>query len=222
MQDGRWVTINGQHIFIKDGQSPMDAFIRQTGGKKKKKAKKEEFTDSKGNKHEFEETDAEDFKKALDEAKETQPAEKKWRVDNTSHTAKDYEKDKTFKTKNGSTVAITPDGDIISVCSKAGVKGEGRAMLEFAVKHGGTKLDSYDGNFEVYTHLGFEPISWTPFNEEYAPSDWNSERDAKEPVIFFKYVGKEVKITKEEFYKKVKPDTDYDEAMIKRDKQIKR
>ena len=32
MDEGRWVTINGAHVFIKDGQSPMDAFIRQKGG----------------------------------------------------------------------------------------------------------------------------------------------------------------------------------------------
>ena len=35
-EDGRWVTINGAHVFIKDGQSPMDAFIRQKGGTKEK------------------------------------------------------------------------------------------------------------------------------------------------------------------------------------------
>ena len=28
-ENGRWITINGAHIFLKDGQSPMDAFIRQ-------------------------------------------------------------------------------------------------------------------------------------------------------------------------------------------------
>lgn len=33
MDNGRWVTINGAHVFVKDGQSPMDAFIRQKGGK---------------------------------------------------------------------------------------------------------------------------------------------------------------------------------------------
>lgn len=32
MEDGRWVTISGAHVFVKDGQSPMDAFIKQKGG----------------------------------------------------------------------------------------------------------------------------------------------------------------------------------------------
>lgn len=31
-EDGMWVTINGAHVFIKEGQSPMDAFIKQKGG----------------------------------------------------------------------------------------------------------------------------------------------------------------------------------------------
>ena len=35
--DGRWVTINGTHIFIKEGQNPMDAFIRQKNNKKEKR-----------------------------------------------------------------------------------------------------------------------------------------------------------------------------------------
>ena len=33
MENGRWVTINGTHVFLKDGQSPMDAFIRQKNKK---------------------------------------------------------------------------------------------------------------------------------------------------------------------------------------------
>ena len=39
-QDGRWVTMNGAHVFIKNGQSPMDAFIKQKGGTKKVDYKK--------------------------------------------------------------------------------------------------------------------------------------------------------------------------------------
>lgn len=29
MDSGRWITINGTHVFVKDGQSPMDAYVRK-------------------------------------------------------------------------------------------------------------------------------------------------------------------------------------------------
>lgn len=35
MDEGRWITINGAHVFVKDGQNPMDAFIKQESKKKK-------------------------------------------------------------------------------------------------------------------------------------------------------------------------------------------
>lgn len=28
MDEGKWITINGAHVFLKEGQSPMDAFVR--------------------------------------------------------------------------------------------------------------------------------------------------------------------------------------------------
>lgn len=31
MENGKWVTINGTHVLIKDGENPMNAFIRQKG-----------------------------------------------------------------------------------------------------------------------------------------------------------------------------------------------
>lgn len=40
--DGKWITINGTHVFIKDGQSPMDAFIRQQGKTEEQKQKEKE------------------------------------------------------------------------------------------------------------------------------------------------------------------------------------
>ena len=126
-----------------------------------------------------------------------------------------------YTTKNGSTVAITKDGDIVSVCSNYG-KDKGRTLLEYAIKSGGTKLDSFDGNWEVYTHCGFEPVSWCKFEEKYAPSGWKKERDNPEPIVFFKYSGKNehIKISKKEFYSKIKISKDYDEAMEKRNKEV--
>lgn len=239
-EGGVWRTIGGRRVFIKDGQDLKEA-MKDSGkfkganikdknsgnnnnnSKNKNNYKnddKEEFEDSKGNKSTFNKVDGKTYKKALDEAKEKQPEDKAWRVDNTSHSEEDYNGMKTFVTDNGGTVAVTKDGDIVSVCGAGGDRG--RTLLEYAVKNGGTKLDSYEGNFEVYTHCGFEPVSWCEFNEEYAPKDWRKGKDNPEPVVFFKYVGGKVEITREKFYSKVKASKDYDEAMNIRNRMVKK
>lgn len=41
-EEGKWITLNGTHIFVKKGQNPMDAFIKQKGGKWKKPEKYED------------------------------------------------------------------------------------------------------------------------------------------------------------------------------------
>lgn len=231
---GVWRTIGGRRVFIKNGQD-LPTAMRESGkfGKNRNLKKNTEsgkienasqkFTDSKGNEVEFDKPEPKDFKDQLDKAKETQPDKDKWRVDNTSHSVEDYKKDNLFTTKGGSVVAVTPDGDIISVCKNTNDTGaSGRSLMEFAVANGGKKLDTYDGNFGFYTKCGFEPVSWCEFNEEYAPSDWRKGVDKPEPIIFFKYTGKKEAITLEEFYAKVKKSADYDEAMNKRDKEVKK
>lgn len=47
MEEGRWVTINGTHVFIKDGQSLMDAFIRQAIDNKELNKKIEKIRNAK-------------------------------------------------------------------------------------------------------------------------------------------------------------------------------
>lgn len=234
MEKGVWRTIGGRRVFIKDGQD-LSTAMRESGKFTKNKKddkignnhseKYEEYKtkDSEGNEivTHFKKDTPDNFKKVLDEAKMSNPAHIRWRVDNTSHSVADYKKDKLFTTKKGSSVAITPDGDIISVCSNRKNKDSGRALMEYAVKNGGKKLDSYDGNYGFYTKMGFEPVSWIYFDKQFAPDDWVEGRDKEEPIIFFKYTGKQTAMTKEEFYKKVKADTDYDEAMKKRDKEVK-
>lgn len=168
------------------------------------------------------------FKKSLVEAKESQQEENAWRVDTDLHEGKDYVGTKTYVSEGGSTFSVTKDGDIISVCKKIGDSVDGHELLEKAVKAGGKKLDSFAGNFGFYLRNGFEPVSWTAFDEKYAPKGWVKGRDNPEPVVFFKYTGKKYgkqskdfwESKKAQFYKKVKMSKDYDEAMLKRDKEI--
>lgn len=129
---------------------------------------------------------------------------------------------KMYRTRNGSTIAIRPDGDIVSVAGKIGDDGysidNSEALLGFAVEHGGTKLDSFDGNWRFYLKCGFEAQSWISFNEEYHPPLWEKGRDKQEPVIFMSYTGNRVKVPQNEtesnkglFYTRV-PETTMNDA----------
>lgn len=123
-------------------------------------------------------------------AKETQPPEKAWRVDTDSHTGKDYVGTKTYISEGGSTFSVKPDGDIISVCKNKNDKMYADDLMNLAIKAGGRKLDSFDGNFQLYLRNGFEPVSWTAFDIKQKPKGWDASRNKPEPIIFFKYTGK--------------------------------
>lgn len=163
------------------------------------------------------------FVNALSDAKSSQPEGKAWRVD-TTHKQIDYKRDKILATRGGSVAAITPEGDIISVCKKRGDTQTGAELMREAVEAGGKKLDSYDGNFDFYVKTGFEPISWCKFDETYAPEGWRKGIDKPEPVIFFKYVGiGNVENTDSEtFYRTVKPSISYYVAFAIRDARMER
>lgn len=168
-------------------------------------------------------SDAKSFKEALDDAKSTIDPRKAWRVDN-EHAVKDYLKDTLITTPYGSTVAVTRDGDIISVAKKAGDKASGSDLLKMAVANGGKKLDSFDGNHAFYAKNGFEAVSRTPFDERYAPTGWDKELDAPEAVVFYKYVGvgKVKNQTMSDVKKNIPSSEDYDTAMKIRDDAMKK
>ena len=152
--------------------------------------------------------------KIVDDYKQKGLDNKIWRVDVPDL---DWIKDaQLYRTRNGSTLAIRPDGDIVAVAGMLDDDGHSidnsEALLQFAVTQGGRKLDSFDGNWRFYRKCGFEPVTWIGFDEEYAPDGWVKGRDLPEPVIFMKYTGKQKKlspseVTKEmsEFYDNTSP-----------------
>lgn len=160
------------------------------------------------------------FHNKIKEAKASVKEDSRWRVD--VHEADDYTKDKLFVSEGGSTVAVTSDGDIISVCHKEGDKTRGSDLLKKAVENGGQKLDAYRGLFRFYAKNGFEPVSWCEFDENYAPEGWDKSRDEKEPVVFWKYTGKIYEKSWEEFSSSVKASKDYEEAMNIRDSKMEK
>lgn len=165
---------------------------------------------------------AKSLKTAYDKMEETAP-EKAWRV--TVHSQQELEEEypgaKLHITDGGSTVAVTKDGDIISVCKNPDDSLRGKDLLKMAVANGGKKLDAYSGIFGFYTKCGFEPVSWCEFDEQYAPPDWVKGRDEPEPVIFYKYTGNKNQFEDaNEFFAAVPASADYVAAQETRDGQV--
>ncbi len=176
-----------------------------------------------------------DFRGKLLAAKEQIDERARWRV-SSDYTESDYEAEGVKLYASGDSVyALKPHGkgyDIVSVCAVRGKGAKGREILADAVAKGGDRLDAFGADlFNFYTRNGFAPVSWTPFNAEYAPEDWKSAKThgfdvQEEPVIFYKYTGKSTPYTErtyEEFLQTVKPDEGadgYDNAMRKRDEEL--
>ena len=165
---------------------------------------------------------AKSLKTAYDKMEETAP-EKAWRV--TVHSQQELEEEypgaKLHITDGGSTVAVTKDGDIISVCGNPGDKLRGKDLLKLAVENGGKKLDSYSGNHGFYVKCGFEAVSWCEFDEQYAPPGWVKGRDKPEPVIFYKYTGQSNQSRNEQdIFNSIPASADYDAAQAARNQSI--
>lgn len=180
----------------------------------------------------FSNTKPKKFAQRLAEAKAAQSEEDGWRV--TGMTRQQLEEwhpgAKLHVTDGGSTIAIDKSGDIVGVCVG---KGDGKnglisgsTLLQHAVKNGGVKLDSYEGNHRFYVKNGFEPVSWCKWDRNYEDGakaqGWNPDRDKRESIVFYRYVGKgKVKNTSlDDFYRNTPASTDYDTAYAERDKTI--
>lgn len=226
----QWITVHGIHVPLFEGETVKDAVSRMKNNKTagpKNKDSKVSGTKKTINNHrayKFESETPNNFNKSINSARESRPLKDKWRVD--VHTADEYVDKgcKCYKSDGGSTVAVTSDGDVISVCKHKNDKAvSGKALLSEAVKMGGKKLDSFAGNNSFYVSCGFEPIAHTPFNKKYAPDGWTASGCGEESVVFYKYVGVgKVKNTDWTKTKKFVGDDGYDNAYAYRDEYLKK
>lgn len=203
--EGRWITVNGARIQVgEDGRLVGNVGDKITAGSKFSTATNQQFAADIAN------------------AKASLKPEEAWRVDAKSEA--EYAGVKTFVSDGGSCVAVKPDGDIISVCKSAGDNMRGSELLMQAVANGGDRLDAFGEKlYNFYTRNGFEPISWTPFNPEFAPTGWNSDRDKQEPIVFYKYTGSRTSRSFNDFISHTAPHTGesgYDNAFNARNRSI--
>jgi hypothetical protein len=99
-----------------------------------------------------------------------------------------------FRTDDGSGFAIKPDGDIVAVfAGQSAARGSGYSMLQAAVAAGGRKLDAFDTYLpKIYETAGFRPVARLPWNDEFAPPNWDKEtfsnfNNGEPDVVFFVY-----------------------------------
>ena len=82
------------------------------------------------------------------------------------------------------TVAVMPNGDIVSVCKHPNAPYQRRRTggAKKAVQEGGTKLDAYDTVLpDMYGKAGLSEVARIPFNPKFAPEGWNPETFAAFP-----------------------------------------
>lgn len=115
-----------------------------------------------------------------------------WCVD--VHDVTDYENDICLLTEDGQAgIAITPDGDIISLFSNGNGGGVANKLIPMAIAMGGRKADFYmtnrnNGLQNIYARFGAKVVAQTPFSEPYM-RDNNSEWVEYENKLSQKYIS---------------------------------
>lgn len=108
----------------------------------------------------------------------------------TDYSSKEYIKKgaKCYLSSNGkSGFVVTGDKDIISVFSLPGER-MGEYALFNAVKNGGRTLDCIHPKLvEIYNKYGFKEESRIKWDDQYAPPNWDYDKNGRPDVVFMKF-----------------------------------
>ena len=110
----------------------------------------------------------------------------------TKHSIDEYKDMKLYITLDSCAgIAITPDNNIVSIFNGGEKRGVLKTLLPLAINQGGRKLDNFNSQklSAMYELYGFNPVSKTAFNCEFAPDDWNYERDGEPDIVFWIHNG---------------------------------
>lgn len=130
----------------------------------------------------------EEFYKAIENAKKTN----EHGAFVAKHSISEYKDMKLYITQDGyAGIAITQDKNIVSIFNGGEKRGVLKTLLPLAIGQGGRKLDNFNNEklSSMYELYGFNPVSKTKFNCEFAPDDWNYERDGEPDIVFWIHNG---------------------------------
>jgi len=105
----------------------------------------------------------------------------------TLYSVKEYMNDFTTYKVKGYDIgyAIKSDGDIVSVFNNSNVRNISNELIQSAIKHGGHKLDHFDGFLSgLYDKFGFKEYHRDKWNDEYKPQNWDGK--AGQPDVVYR------------------------------------
>lgn len=105
------------------------------------------------------------------------------------YSVEEYESKQCFLTRDRFAGFAIYDRDIISVFKNPRFSGKAlEVIIPKAVEVGGRRLDCFNGRLPtLYSEFGFEPVAKLKFNKQFAPEDWNYDRDEQPDIIFMVY-----------------------------------
>lgn len=148
------------------------------------------------------------------------------------HTPEEYKKMKVrLLSEDGkSGIAVEEDGNIVNLfSSNSSTNGASTALFLAALAKGGIKGDNFGLDLtERYVQMGAIPVARVKFNDEFAPDDWNYERDGRPDIIFWMHngesasdVAKKIGSYEEADISQLPLFDSYDEAAAYRDRLLK-
>lgn len=85
---------------------------------------------------------------------------------------------------------LTPDGDLGNVFNNGGPSGAGIAAVLRAIEDGAQTLDCYEDFLpRLYSQVGFVATAKMKWNDEYAPPNWDYNKNGRPDVIIMSYQG---------------------------------
>lgn len=95
----------------------------------------------------------------------------------------------------GSGFAVSNDGNIVSVFKnpQSNEKNSMYYIMLTALQNRGNRLDCFAGFLpRAYADFGMVPVARLKWNDEYAPENWNYERDKRPDIVFMAHNGDSV------------------------------
>jgi hypothetical protein len=85
---------------------------------------------------------------------------------------------------------LTHDKDLQNVFNNGGGKGAGKYAIEEGIARGAQTLDAFHGYLpKFYAKFGFRATHALPWDDQYAPANWDYHKHGRPDVIFMRYEG---------------------------------